>query len=236
MAIRTDLEAAMAVLPQGADRDLVRAALDPSVRGFSRLEFLGDAVLGLAVFASGEAAGRKRPTLLKAVSNDALRALKDKSFDQLTSAPTGDVIETLIGAIHLSCGFTFAARWAVQQCLPDVSPVTGGDEASREAAALIDRSGLTFIGAAVMSAVVADHLCTTEPRRSQRWYSETRHSLLERQRVAALLATSQGDERPGEHDWKRLVDRFERAAARSYLDSGWDCRTAVLSALHVNAA
>ena len=82
-----------------------------------------------------------------------------------------------------------------------------------------------------MSALVADHLCTSEPARSQQWYSENRNHYLQRERIAGLLSAREGEPPPAQHEWKRITDRFERTVARAFLDEGWACGAGVLSAL-----
>jgi dsRNA-specific ribonuclease len=105
------------------DRDLGRIALSPWSRGFSRLEFLGDAVLGLAVFSFAELVGLSRRVAINCVANRHLDEVFDELIGPYTSANTGDVIEALIGAIYLDIGFSEAADVAIRLCLPESGPV-----------------------------------------------------------------------------------------------------------------
>lgn len=216
--MQTDLDAAMQLMPRATDRDLVRIAIDPSIRGFSRLEFLGDAILGLAVFAAGEVAGFSRPELQRAVSNAELRQIIEGELSETTSAPTGDVVETLIGAIHLSVGFNAAARWAVHTCLPAADPVVGGDDPSALAARSMGTDGLVFIGAAAIGAVVAEHLCTGWPTETQRYYSDTARRY--RSAIKDSASDRVRDWVPGEPDQDAL-GQLRSGFALAFLEHGW---------------
>lgn len=165
-----------------SEPDLGRLAASPWVSGFSRLEFLGDAILGLAVFSAAELIGLARTTAISRVSNDHLDDVFNERLASLTSANTGDVIEALIGAVHLDLGFGAAATVARRLCLPEAAR---GDQPSREASATLSARSFAFVGSAVFSASVADHLCIQYPHAPHRWLSEQRAVLLARRRLAA---------------------------------------------------
>lgn len=76
----------------------------------ARLDLLGDAVLGLAVVE--HLVHRNGPQARASVltSNAHLDERFNRSSAVFTSAQTGDVIEALIGAVHLDAGYV-AADW-----------------------------------------------------------------------------------------------------------------------------
>ena len=206
-----------------ADRDLGRIALSPWAFGFSRLEFLGDAVLGLAVFSTGELARLPRDTAMSRVANHHLDEVFDELFAPYTSANTGDVIEALIGAIYLDAGFGGASDLAVQLCLPEFDAVTRAT--TNEAIASVNTRGLAFVGSAVLSASVADDLCTKYPEESHQWLSEERSELLSRRHLAAMSAelgyVTDGDLDDAPYR-ESASDALEAVLGDQFLRWGWE--------------
>lgn len=230
----------MALVPAGTDPALVEVAIDPARQGFSRLEFLGDAILGLAVYASGVAAGESRDELMHRVSNSQLRRVRAERLSAATTAPTGDVVEALVAAIHLSAGFDDAARWSVSMCLPGCEAVVGGDARSRawlqEATGTArDPAVLAFVGAALIDAVLADHLCRSEPTQTQGWYSSRKNTLRARRRIARLARDGRPGKTMSDARAARLSDEVEAELATAFLEQGWSCAAEVLSRLGVDA-
>jgi dsRNA-specific ribonuclease len=205
------------------DRDLGRIALSPWSFGFSRLEFLGDAMLGLAVFSAAELMGLPRKTATSRVANHHL----DKLFYELltlhTSANTGDVIEALIGAIYLDSGFDEAAAVATRLCLPESAPLLF--TASSETISSIDTRGLAFVGSAVLSASVADDLCIKHPEALHQWLSEVRSAMLSRRHLATMSAelgyAPEGD--LDDDDYRATAsDALEARIGDQYFRWGWE--------------
>lgn len=193
------------------DRDLGRIALSPWSFGFSRLEFLGDAMLGLAVFSAAELMGLPRKTTTSRVANHHLDEIFFQQFATHTSANTGDVIEALIGAIYLDSGFDEAAALATRLCLPEFESLVPA--ASSETISSVNARGLALVGSAVLSASAADDLCTKHPEELHQWLSEERSEMLSRRYLAAMSAelgyAPEGD----------LDDDVYRAAASDALEA-----------------
>ena len=186
------------------DHELGVGALSTWRDGFSRLEFLGDSILGLAVFATAEAAGWVRELAMDRVDNEHLDRLFDQRLRRCTTSHTGDVIEALIAAIHLDGGFEEAARVGVALCLPELAPYSP--------AALRD-----FIQR-------ADAQALAQPERNHEWYSETRSRLTSRHHLAAV-AMERGYAKPGDVEVEavrtKAANRLERVVGKRFLLSGW---------------
>ncbi len=205
------------------DRDLGRIALSPWSFGFSRLEFLGDAMLGLAVFSAAELIGLPRKFTISRVANHHLDELFYELLAQHTSANTGDVIEALIGAIYLDSGFDKAAAVATRLCLPEFGAVE--PSASKKAIASIDARGLAFVGSAVLSASAADELCAKYPEKPHQWLSEQRSAMVSRRYLAEMSAESgYAPEGELEDDLYRASasDSLEVVVGDLYLRWGWE--------------
>ena len=143
------------------------------------------------------------------------------------------MVETIVGAVHLSAGYDAAAGWAVEMCLPGERVAVGGDTAGPEALGQMGFSDLAFVGAALIDAVIADHLCTSSPDRTQGWYSNTKNSLRRRKRLAAIATEGQPTpERPA--SVARASDRLEAELAGLYFERGWGCAPDVLTRLQIN--
>ena len=203
------------------DGSLGEIALQPWVSGFSRLEFLGDAILGLAIGADAALGGRPLEMAIRAVSNETLDELFFSLLAGATTANTGDVIEALVGAVHLDTGIYQAAQVAVQLCgwRDDWSvPVDVGRVDA------MSTRGLAFVGAMVLSAITADHLCQLAPTQSHQWYSEERSRLLRRSRLAQLAGRAAGADGAAIASKKSEAatsDKLERNVARVFLADGW---------------
>jgi dsRNA-specific ribonuclease len=202
------------------DLDVARVALETWRQGFSRLEFLGDAILGLAVGIDAVNGGHGRSEAIHAVCNEVL----DRKFRQLladcTSANTGDVLEALIGAVLLDGDFATAATVAVQLCGWSES----WDEARTSDREMSERDW-TFVGALVLSAVVADHLCRTNPSATHEWYSQERSQLLRRSRlwrISVAKGWARHQEHPSDEYIRRASDELERRVAEAFIHDGWN--------------
>lgn len=219
------------------DAHLGRIALSPWIRGFSRLEFLGDAIMGLAVISAAEVAGVARETALQRTANEHLDGLFREHLASHTRANTGDVIEAIIGAVYLDGGYDAAARVARSLCLPEVS-LDELDAASRTSS--LSQRGVAFIGAAVLSASAADDLCIKHPTQPHRWLSEERSRLLSRRRLAVVSADL-GYAPVGDVDDDAYragaSDALEAVLGDQYLRWGWeDARSSSMRIIHLAAS
>lgn len=205
------------------DANLGRTALATWRQGFSRLEFLGDSILGLAVFSTSEIHHIDRQQAIARVSNHHLDSVFNETFAGHTSSNSGDVIEALIGAVHLDGGYEEAARVATALCLPEhqlaVPPVHLDDQD------VSSIRSLSFVGAAVLSAAVADELCRENPGQTHRWFSEQRTAALSRWHLAEVsmrLKYSPEGDLEDEKFRAKASDALEAAVGEQYFRRGWD--------------
>lgn len=234
-ANRVDLPGAEAKLGYTfANRLLGKIALNPSVRGFSRLEFLGDSILGVAIFTMAESAEFPRPQAQNLVSNQRFRQLFESTFAAHSPGNTGDVIEALVGAVYLDGGFDHAASIISRVIEPQFGQF---DQAalSAKAGAMQDR-GLMRIGAHVTSAVIADHLCTSMPNETHEVYSKERSRLMRSERLAQRsrdlgLATAGERIRPISKRDEVHADVLDAHVARLFLRRGWHAAKPDISGL-----
>jgi dsRNA-specific ribonuclease len=225
--IRVDLPAVQAIIGhQFSDQNLGQVALNPTIRGFIRLEFLGDAILGLVTFTMTEAAGYAREDAKKLVSNQRLREIFEKLIAPYSPANTGDVMEALVGAAYLDSGFDCASEVICRAIVTEFGKFDH-NVISRKATTFADR-GLKFIGAHVSSAVVAEHLCRTKPQSNHEYFSRRRSELLRATRLGPRsrklgltppVKTVQATRRKNELD----TDRLDSHVAQIFLSKGWDC-------------
>lgn len=208
-----------------ADSSLGHIALHPSRRGFSRLEFLGDAILSVVVFTLAESANHPRNGAKMLVSNQRLRELYANSFAAYSPGNTGDVMEALVGAVYLDGGF-FNAAGIITRAF-DTGFGTFDHDLIAAKAQAFDQRGLMWIGAHVESAVVADHLCTTVPSETHKFYSQQRGGILltarlaERSRQLGLVA-QHGDKPASAKRDTDDADMLDAHVARLFLSNGWD--------------
>ena len=219
--LRADVPAASTLCRWSfSDELLAVVALHPPLPGFSRLEFLGDAVLNLAVYLAATATGVGRDVAAAAVANAQLDSRIDAS-PLVSERRSGDVLEALVGAVHLDGGF--APAWVTSLRIagpaagipvdlppPPALELTGGLE---------DRAG-PFVGAALLGAVVADRLARRAPDWSADRYSSERSQLLGTARLADLARRHLGARLAGHADGF-CADALQAAAARRLVDEGW---------------
>ena len=219
-----DLHAAEAILGHTFSTQLLGVtALSTWRAGFSRLEFLGDAILGLAVFSTAEFHHFGRQEAIARVSNDHLDMVFNQSFSKLTESNSGDVIEALIGAIHLDGGFAAAARIATNLCLPEYEFVI--PPVDIEKAGIAGVPNLSFVGAAAFSAAVADRFCREQPEQTHRWFSEQRTAAMSRRSLAELsvrLGYSPEGNLDDEKFRAKASDKLEAALGEQYFTRGWE--------------
>jgi dsRNA-specific ribonuclease len=209
------------------DSKLGDVALSTWRQGFSRLEFLGDAILGLAVFSTAEVNHFPRKKAIARVANRHLDQVFTERLSEHTNSNSGDVIEALIGAVHLDSGFPDAAQIATTLCLPEHQLVT--PPIDPDLAGVNNTRSLSFIGAAVLSAAIADELCRMNPAQTHRWFSEQRSAMLSR-RYLARVSVQLGYSPEGDIDDERFrdaaSDALEGAIGEQYLRRGWEAARA----------
>jgi len=195
-------------------------ALHPHLPGFSRLEFLGDAMLNLSVFSAVTLEGVERGAAARAVANASLDARIDRS-PLASSRRSGDVLEALIGAVHLEGGLR--ASWAASLRIAAAAAGVSDDLVAPPVpdAVVLDLRAGAFVGSALLAAVVADRLCRTEPEWTHDRYSDGRSSLLGTARLARLARRHLPDRTTDRAD-ATCADELQAAAAQRFLDEGWD--------------
>ena len=189
----------------------VAIALDVSREGFGLLEHLGDAILEAAVARHAYCAGLGPADAIAAATNDALDEVFDRMIGDLARQRTGDVIEALIGAVHLDAGFEAAAVLATAWCLP-----AAGQTTSRGS----DGRWLRFIGSTVLDATIADHLARRRPTALKRWLHAERlrlvsgGHLLDAAKSLGVIGTEDAD--------NRAMDELQESLAGVFLERGWE--------------
>ena len=84
---------------------------------------------------------------------------------------------------------------------------------------------LSFVGAAVLSAAVADQLCREHPDQLHGWLSEQRSAALFRAHLASLsvrLGYSVDGDLEDTKFRARASDELEAAVGKQYFQRGWD--------------
>lgn len=205
------------------DRNLGTIALSTWRPGFSRLEFLGDSILGLAVFSTAEVNHFPRDRASARVANRHLDRVFNNLLSRHTSSNSGDVVEALVGAIYLDAGYTEAAKVATTLCLPEhdlsvppIEPVEVG---------IGNVQSLSFVGAAVISAAISDDLCTKYPDQGHGWLTEKRSNLISRRRLAEAsgrLGYAPEGDLTNQRYRARASDKLESAVGEQFLRRGWE--------------
>lgn len=136
------------------------AACSTSSRAFGALEHLGDAVGDLAVGLSCWRAGLRATDAARLVTNDRLDAVYHRDLEGLVRARSGDVVEALVGAIHLERGFEQAARIAVGLCAAHLDWEPLGDERVGAIAGWHDATVPAWIGSLTVDAIIANAAIT----------------------------------------------------------------------------
>jgi dsRNA-specific ribonuclease len=94
---------------------------------------------------------------------------------------------------------------------------------------------LAFVGAALIDAVLADHLCRSEPAQTQGWYSSRKNTLRARRRIARIALGGRPGQTMSDSRAARLSDGVEAELATAFLEQGWSCAAEVLSRLAVDS-
>ncbi len=211
-----DLDCAEAALGFHFAEPLTAAvALSPWHDGFSRLEFLGDAILGLALYAEVARRDLTFDVAAELVSNRHLDAVFHRTLRHCTSADTGDVVEAVLGAAHLARGYEAAADLARR--------VTGfddryGDLPLRTAS----HRATATVGSVALRAVAADWVCLEHPDAPHRVLSDRRDALIRRARLGALARRTRGaSSAPRVHRDAAAVVRLYSRVGGAYWSEGW---------------
>ena len=170
------------------DRALLRGATGTWHRSFGPLEHLGDAIADLAVAVTCQRLGAGPDVAATLVDNAHLERVMASRLRRLVRPRTGDVIEALVGAVHLDGGFDRAADVTVRLLVPDSrwepipeSPISNGVPSGH---------GPVWLGALVLDAVIADHLVRLRGpvRTSQRELSRTRSHIVRSATLDRLIS------------------------------------------------
>lgn len=216
-----------------ADGDLVETALRPSRQGFSRLEFVGDAVLGLAVATTLHRRGEPPARLPDLVNNDRPDEIyRGSDLARLAPRCSGDVIEALIGAIHLSAGFDAGATAALALVAPENEwepPVADGRPGGElviggDGGPLVPPNGvraLAFVGATLLSCAAADHAVATLPGMPHRALAQHRVQLISPRRVLGLASVRSVVPGAADAGEEHGYDLVQARAAAVFLAYGW---------------
>ncbi|MGA1034143.1 MAG: hypothetical protein ACO3VI_02410 [Ilumatobacteraceae bacterium] len=161
-----------------SDDELLRGATHTWHRLFGPLEHLGDAIADLAVGLSCHRVGLGPEVASRIVDNAHLESVLARRLRRVVRPRTGDVIEALVGAVHLDGGFDHAARVTSGLLMPDVGwrPIHESAVASLE----IGAPDQVWLGALVLDAVLADDLIRRRgpARTSQRELSRRRSEIV----------------------------------------------------------
>ena len=206
---------------------LVAQAFDVGHSGFDRLEHLGDAVLDLAVARAVHAARLPAAVAMELTSDRNLMAVFDRlGLASMATRRTGDVVEAVIGAVHLVGGFEAAARVAVRWCV-----VTEALGAAPPAEPLPDAEArsLRFVGACVLDATVSHLLAVDRPTLGAAWLHTERVRLVgdERLYASARRLAIVGNLPPG----PECLDAIQVHLSTVFLNLGWQRVLAVTKRL-----
>lgn len=158
------------------DPTLLAAACNTSSPPFGTLEHLGDAIADLAVGLACWAAGMEPAEASNRVANAALDVVFHRHFEGLVAARSGDVVEALVGAVHLDGGFTAASRVAVRLCDPTLSPVSLPERPLTSLLPASDVPDAAWVGNLLIDAICTDAIVTAVgiTATSQRTLSDAR--------------------------------------------------------------
>jgi hypothetical protein len=198
------------------DRTLLRGATGTWHRSFGPLEHLGDTIADLAVGVTCHRLGIGPDVAATLVDNVHLERVMASRLRRLVRPRTGDVIEALVGAVHLDGGFDRAAEATVRLLVPDArwEPLPESPVPSTEAPV----DGPVWLGALVLDAAIADHLLRRwgPVRTSQRELSHTRSHIVRTTTLDRLVA-----EVPA---WRAAgldARRLKGSVASTLLRHGW---------------
>lgn len=210
------------------NRDLLRSATSTWRRAFGPLEHLGDTIADLAIAVTCHLQGGDAEAATQIVANANLERVFSNRLRRLVSPDTGDVIEALVGAVHLDGGFDQAAT-VTNHLLVEGVPWRPIHEERAER--LSGAAGPVWLGSLVLDAVVADRVVELRgvAGTSQRELSTTRAV---RTSTAALerLVRLPAARRYASTDIDD-VRGLKSAAASTLLGHGWSATRELVVAL-----
>lgn len=196
-------------------------------RMFGPLEHLGDAIADLAIGINCERLGLGPEVASRIVDNSHLEAVLIRRLRRVVKPRTGDVIEAIVGAVHLDSDFDHAARVTVGLLMPDTRWTPIPETAVEH---LVPGSqSKVWLGALALDAVIADELIRRRGpgRTSQRELSRRRSEVVSTAHLERIISRDQG--------LRRLVTDprgFKDSIATTLLVHGWQpTRAVVLDAL-----
>lgn len=206
-------------------------ATSSSSRAFGSLETLGDAIADFAVAVTCWRNGIDAAEAARRVGNDALDAIHRRHLNGRVDARSGDVVEALVGAVHLDAGFETAAAFAVRWCSPDLGWEPLGDHPVDDWVTVDDVDLPASLAASALDALVTDLIVT--PRgptvTTQKSINRARVRIVDgpgRSRLSRRLGLRRSEPSGG------LAEPLRAAVLATLLAAGWD-RTRALLAPHV---
>ena len=185
-------------------------------RLFGPLEHLGDAIADLVIGINCYRSGLGPEQAARIVDNAHLEAVLARRLRRVVKPRTGDVIEALIGAVHLDSDIDHAAQVTTRLLMPDIrwAPMPEVHTASLHPG----EPALVWLGALALDAVIADDLIRRRGagRTSQRELSRHRSELVATVNLERVVRRS--TQLPAQVDDARS---FKAAIARTMIDTGW---------------
>lgn len=236
MPAQTDLpKAERALRYEFKDANLGISALDGAGPAWNRLEYLGDAIMGLSVHTVVVCTKMPLQEVKRLCSNQYLKSIAREHLTGCSVMRSGDVVETLLAAVYLDGGFLNAAQVATSLLLPEHQ---GFNFTTTETVVdSIEGRSLFSLGAHVAKAVTADHLSTQWSSRTKKiaYHKETSF-LLERSRLESISTKHNLTylQRGSAADQKDVIDGY---VAREFLTLGWDvAKTRIAKLLEIAPA
>ena len=211
------------------DRLLLAGAVSTSERAFGPLETVGDAIADFAVSLTCWRNGRDDAEAARRVSNAVLDEIYRSHLAGRVDAVSGDVVESLVGAVHLDGGFDAAARLAVRWCCPDLEWEPLGDVAVDEWVTVAELEIPAGLASTALDALVTDLIVRRLGIRvaTQRDIHRLRVRAVDgpgRRRISARLGF-----RPGPSKRRGIAEPLRAAIVTTLLTAGWDRTRALLA-------
>jgi hypothetical protein len=196
--------------------ELLKGSTHTWHRLFGPLEHLGDAIADLVVGVNCYCAGLGPAQASRIVDNAHLELVLARRLRRVVKPHTGDVIEALIGAVHLDSDFDHAAQVTTRLLMPDRRWVPMPEV--QPTALRAGEPTLVWLGALALDAVIADDLVRRRGagRTSQRELSRRRSELVATVNLERVVRRS--TQLPAQ-----VVDArsFKAAIAQTMIDTGW---------------
>ncbi|MGA1440448.1 MAG: ribonuclease III domain-containing protein [Ilumatobacteraceae bacterium] len=210
------------------DRRLLADAVSTSARGFGPLETLGDAIADFAVSLTCWRHGLDDAEAAHRVSNAVLDEIFERHLRGLVDAVSGDVVESLVGAVHLDGGFDAAARLAVRWCCADLDWEPLGDVDVDEWVTVDDLELPAGLASTALDALVTDVIVRRLGLRvaTQRDIHRLRVRVVDgpgRRRLAGRLGF-----RSSSSNRRGIAEPVRAGVLTTLLTAGWDRTRALL--------